>query len=136
MSAPYNPHYLPQHGLPQPTAPGYNPYYVPIPVAMAPTANLMKNGLGTASLIFGIITLFFAPVTILLIWTGVVAVFAFGLPIAGIPMALFGLRRVNQNIATNKGVTVSGLVLNVVGLLLALFATLSWILSIASGSAT
>lgn len=129
----------PDAPVPQPWQPEQHaapPYYAPIPQAMAPMANQFKNGLGTASLIFGIITLFFAPVTLIFLWTVIVGVFAFGVPAAGIPLGVYGIKRANLHVASNRGVAMAGLVLNIIGLAIAALVLVLYIAGTITGAAT
>lgn len=78
----------------------HNPHYAP----PAP-----RNGLGLAALILGIVAL---PLCL----TGLTAWLAIILGIIAVPLAIAGLARVRRGTATNRAVTIAGLVLGVVGI--------------------
>ena len=73
-----------------------------------------RNGLGVAALIFGIIALLGA-------WIPLVNIVSVVLAIVGIVVGIMALRRVKRGEATNRGMSLTGLVLSVVALLLAVF---------------
>jgi hypothetical protein len=87
---------------------GYAPYGEP---AAAP-----RNGAGIAGLVLGIVAL-------LLCFTVLGAVISLLLAIVGLVLSIVGLRRVRRRRATNRGVAIAGLVLNVLGLLAAAVIT-------------
>ena len=79
----------------------YNP---PVPVRTA------QNSLGTAGFVLGWVGLGFAvfiPFMGILAWV----VCAVGIPLAGV-----GMRRIGHGAADNRGITIAGLILNVVAL--------------------
>ncbi len=74
-----------------------------------------RNGFGIAALVLGIIA-------IVLSWSAVGGI-VFG--VLAIIFAVLGMRRANQRIATNKGMSIAGLVTGIVGLVIGvLFAIL------------
>lgn len=109
-------------------------YYTAPQVVYAP--NPMRNGLGITALVFGIITLFFAPVTLFFMWTVFVGVFAFGVPAAGLPIAVYGIKRADAGVASNRGVAVAAVVLNTVGLAWAVAVVILYASSLFAGAAS
>jgi hypothetical protein len=87
----------------------YNPYPSPYPPHYAPPAP--RNGLGLAALILGIVAL---PFTL----TGLTAWISIILGLIAVPLALAGLGRVRRRQATNKGVTITGLILGLLAIAL------------------
>lgn len=126
----------PAPALPPMQAAPVSPYYAPVPAAMAPAANLMKNGLGTTSLIFGLIGVAFAPVTLAFSILVFPMVFAFGFGVPGLIMGIYGVRRFHANVASNKGVSIAGIVLNGLGLIFAVVGIIIAITAAASGAAS
>jgi hypothetical protein len=88
----------------QPTPPIGPPY----PQEATPTRT-PKNGLGTAGFVLGLIGLIFSFIPI-------IGVIAWPLVILGIIFAAVGVARVRKHRATNKGLTIAGLILSVAGL--------------------
>jgi hypothetical protein len=83
--------------------PGYAPQYQQQPV-MPP-----KNGLGTAGFVLGLVGL-------LLSFIPLIGVVAWPLVILGLVFSILGLVRANKGVATNKGMSIAGLVLSAIGL--------------------
>ena len=94
----------PGHGQPQYGQPGYGGGWPTSPVA-AP-----RNGLGTAALVLGVLSIPLAFVVI----GGL-------LGIVGLVLGVMALRRVARGLATNRGMAIAGIVLSVLGILLSLF---------------
>ncbi|MHA6625631.1 DUF4190 domain-containing protein [Pseudonocardia sichuanensis] len=90
---------------------GYAPHYAP----PAP-----RNGLGLAAMILGIVAL---PFTL----TGLTAWISIILGLIAVPLALAGLGRVRKGRATNKGVTIAGLVLGVLAVVAGIASTVATI---------
>lgn len=67
-----------------------------------------KNGFGIAALVLGILA-------IVLSWSAVGGI-VFG--VLAIIFAILGMRRASQGVATNKGMSISGLVTGIVGLII------------------
>jgi hypothetical protein len=127
---------LPAQPTPAPIMPALvSPYYAPIPAALAPAANLMKNGLGTTSLIFGIIGMAFAPITLAFSILVFPMVFGFGFSVPGLIMGIYGLRRFHANVASNKGVSIAGITLNGLALLVAAIGVIIAVSAVAAGAA-
>jgi hypothetical protein len=85
------------------------PHYPPPPYAP-------RNGLGLAAMILGIVAL---PFTL----TGLTAWLSVILGLIAVPLALAGLGRVRRRQATNRGVTIAGLVLGLVAVVLGIAST-------------
>jgi hypothetical protein len=68
-----------------------------------------RNGLGTASLVLGILGLIFSVVP-------VIGIVAWPLVILGLVLGLVGISRAGRGEATNKGVAIAGTVLSSIGL--------------------
>jgi hypothetical protein len=68
-----------------------------------------KNGLGTAGFVLGLIGLIFSTIPL-------IGVVAWPLVVLGIIFAAVGLFRVRSGKATNKGLTIAGVVLSILGL--------------------
>ena len=92
--------------------------YQPAPVPTPPA----KNGLATASLILGILSIFFGLV---IGWLFVPAIIGLFLGIAGLVLAVAG---------KSKGNTTAGLVTSIIGLLLSLIFTISCACAAAAAS--
>ncbi|MBB4688616.1 DUF4190 domain-containing protein [Amycolatopsis jiangsuensis] len=75
-----------------------------------------KNGLGTAGFVLGLLGLIFSFIPI-------IGVVAWPLVILGIVFAAVGLTRIRAGKATNKGMAIAGLVLSVLGLVIAIVWT-------------
>jgi hypothetical protein len=106
-------HQFQQEPIPQQVYTPYDPNQAPVPVAYGgqmfvpvyenPTE---KNGLGTASLVLGILSMF---------------CFAF---LAGIPAIILGVqgrKAASQGLANNAGVATAGMVLGIIGVTLTTF---------------
>lgn len=81
------------------------------PPAPPQTPREPKNGLGTAGFVLGLIGLIFAPIPI-------VGVVAWPLVILGLIFSLVGFMRTRSGKATNKGLSIAGAILSVIGLVL------------------
>lgn len=90
---------------------GYAPQYAP----PAP-----RNGLGLAAMILGIVAL---PFTL----TGLTAWISIILGLIAAPLALAGFGRIRKGQATNKGVTITGLVLGLLAIVLGIASTVATI---------
>ncbi|MDT7806089.1 MAG: hypothetical protein QOI78_9522 [Actinomycetota bacterium] len=76
-----------------------------------------RNGLGTAGFVLGLLGLVFSPVPI-------VGVVAWPLVVLGLILSAVGLARVRAGKATNKGLSVAGIVVSVLGLVVSVL----WVL--------
>lgn len=85
----------------------------PAPLYGAPLAPVRRNGLGTAALVLGILAT-------VLFWIPVVGL---ALALVTVGLAISALRRVGRRQATNRGATVTGLVLGVIALVISLALT-------------
>ena len=85
----------------------------PAPLYGAPLAPVHRNGLGTAALVLGILAT-------VLFWIPVVGL---ALALVTVGLAISALRRVGRRQATNRGATVTGLVLGVIALVVSLALT-------------
>jgi hypothetical protein len=84
------------------------------PTPPAPPANHSappRNGLGTAGFVLGLIGLVFSLIPL-------VGVVAWPLVILGLIFSLIGLGRTRSGQANNKGITIAGVVLSVIGLVI------------------
>ncbi|SFO35918.1 DUF4190 domain-containing protein [Amycolatopsis rubida] len=90
------------------SAPDYPPP-APHPAPPAPP----KNGLGTAGFVLGLVGLIFSFIPI-------IGVVAWPLVILGIIFSALGFARARSGKATNKGLSIAGLVLSVIGLVIAI----------------
>ncbi|KAA2264768.1 DUF4190 domain-containing protein [Solihabitans fulvus] len=68
-----------------------------------------KNGLGTAGFVTGLIGLVFSPIP-------VIGLVAWPLVIVGLVLSILGVSRAAKGRATNKGLSITGVVLSAVGL--------------------
>ncbi|WP_020664323.1 DUF4190 domain-containing protein [Amycolatopsis benzoatilytica] len=84
------------------------PEYPPAPQPTAP-----KNGLGTAGFVLGLVGLIFSFIPI-------IGVVAWPLVILGIVFSAIGFARARSGKATNQGLSIAGLVLSVIGLIIAI----------------
>jgi len=78
-----------------------------------PQAAPPRNGLGTAGFVLGLIGLLVSPVPF-------VGVVAWPLVIVGLILSLVGLGRVRKGRATNKGLSIAGIILSVLGLVVSI----------------
>lgn len=85
-----------------------------------------SNGLGVAALVLGILAIVLAFVPIL-------GFASYPLALVGIVLGAVGLARVRARRATNRGVTVAGLVLSIVGLVCVIIATVLYVGAINAG---
>jgi hypothetical protein len=88
--------------------------YSPYPPHYAPPAP--RNGLGLSALILGLVAL---PFTL----TGLTAWLSIILGIIAVPLALAGLGRVRRRQATNRGATITGLILGLLVIALGIAST-------------
>lgn len=86
------------------------------PEQTAPVPTAPKNGLGTTGFVLGLIGLIFSFIPI-------IGLVAWPLVILGIIFAAVGLGRIRKHRATNKGLTITGLVLSVIGLVICIIWT-------------
>ncbi|WP_406639061.1 DUF4190 domain-containing protein [Amycolatopsis sp. WGS_07] len=92
------------------SAPDYPP--PPAPQAAPPAYPVPpKNGLGTAGFVLGLVGLIFSFIPI-------IGIIAWPLVILGIIFSALGFARTRSGKATNKGLSIAGLVLSVIGLVL------------------
>lgn len=96
------------------SAPDYPPPPAPYPASPAQP----KNGLGTAGFVLGLIGLIFSFVP-------VVGLVAWPLVILGIIFSALGFVRTRSGKATNKGLSIAGLVLSVIGLAICIVWTVT-----------
>lgn len=85
-----------------------------------------SNGMGTTALVLGILAIVLAFVPIL----GFVS---YPLAILGIVFGLVGLRRVSRRRATNRGVALTGLISSVLGFVLVIVSTITYVGAINAG---
>jgi len=89
--------------------------YTPIQQPAAPPAAPPRNGLGTAGFVLGLIGLVFSPIPL-------VGVVAWPLAVLGLILSAVGVARVRSGKATNKGLSIAGVVVS----LLALVVSVLW----------
>ncbi|WP_033294409.1 DUF4190 domain-containing protein [Amycolatopsis jejuensis] len=90
------------------------PDYPPPPYPPQQTQQLQpKNGLGTAGFVLGLLGLIFSFIPI-------IGLIAWPLVILGVIFSALGIARVRAQKATNKGIAIAGLVLSVIGLIIAI----------------
>lgn len=82
----------------------------PHPPAQQEVPTQPRNGLGTTGFILGLIGLIFSPIPF-------IGVVAWPLVILGLIFAAVGLHRVSKGKATNKGLSIAGIVTSIVGLI-------------------
>jgi hypothetical protein len=70
-----------------------------------------RNGLGTAGFVLGLIGLLFAPIPI-------VGIIAWPLTILGLIFSLVGYSRARSGRASNKGLSLTGFILSIIGLVI------------------
>lgn len=88
-----------------------NPVPYPPAPAPAPQAPLPpRNGLGTTGFVLGLVGLVFSPIPF-------VGVVAWPLVILGLIFSAVGFARTRSGAATNKGLSIAGMVVSVVGLI-------------------
>ncbi|MEV7096806.1 MmpS family transport accessory protein [Amycolatopsis sp. NPDC051045] len=78
-----------------------------------PQAAPPRNGLGTAGFVLGLLGLVFSPIPI-------VGVIAWPLAVLGLILSAVGIARVRAGKATNKGLSIAGVVVSVLGLLVSI----------------
>jgi hypothetical protein len=86
----------------------YNPYP---PVQTPQPATPPSNGLGTAGFVVGLVGLVLSPIPI-------IDYFAWPLVVLGIIFSAIGIARVSKGKATNKGLSIAGLAVSVIGLVI------------------
>ena len=69
-----------------------------------------RNGLGTAGFVLGLVGLIFSPIPF-------IGVVAWPLVILGLVFSILGFGRARKGVATNKGLSIAGIVLSAIGLL-------------------
>jgi hypothetical protein len=87
--------------------------YTPIQQYPAPQAAPPRNGLGTAGFVLGLVGLVFSPIPF-------VGVVAWPLVVLGLILSGVGLARVKAGKATNKGLSIAGIVVSVLGLVVSI----------------
>jgi hypothetical protein len=85
----------------------------------SPTVTQPSNGLGTSGFVLGLIGLIFSPIPL-------VGVIAWPLVILGIIFSAIGISKVRAGRATNKGLSIAGLVVSVIGLVICIV----WVVAI------
>jgi len=83
--------------------------YTPLQQHPAPQAAPPRNGLGTAGFVLGLIGLVFAPIPL-------VGVIAWPLAVLGLILSAVGVARARSGKATNKGLSIAGVVVSLLGL--------------------
>lgn len=91
---------------PQPPPPYPGPQYPPPPQPMR-----MKNGVGTAGFVCGLLGIIFA-------WIPIIGVIAWPLVIVGLILSWVGLNNAKKGKADNKGLAIAGIACSVIGLLI------------------
>lgn len=92
------------------------PQYASAPPPQRPAP---KNGLGTAGFVLGLIGLVFSPIPI-------VGIIAWPLVILGVIFSAVGFARARNGKATNKGLSLAGLVVSIVGLVICIIWTVAF----------
>ncbi|MEU8639575.1 MmpS family transport accessory protein [Amycolatopsis sp. NPDC048633] len=87
--------------------------YTPIQQYPAPQAAPPRNGLGTAGFVLGLVGLVFSPIPF-------VGVVAWPLVVLGLILSAVGVARVRAGKATNKGLSIAGVVVSVLGLVVSI----------------
>ncbi|HET6710599.1 MmpS family transport accessory protein [Amycolatopsis sp.] len=87
--------------------------YTPIQQYPAPQAAPPRNGLGTAGFVLGLVGLVFSPIPF-------VGVVAWPLVVLGLILSAVGLARVRAGKATNKGLSIAGIIVSVLGLVVSI----------------
>lgn len=85
----------------------------------SPTVTQPSNGLGTSGFIIGLIGLILSPIPF-------IGVIAWPLVVLGIIFSAIGIAKVRAGRATNKGLSIAGLVVSVVGLVICII----WVVAI------
>jgi hypothetical protein len=112
---PYQQPYQPGFGQPRYPPPRYGPPQV-----------TQRNGMGTTSLVLGILA-------ILLAFIPFIGFASYPLAILGIVFGLVGLRRVGKGLASNKGVAIAGLITSLLGFVLVIISTVAYVGAINAG---
>lgn len=87
--------------------------YTPIQQYPAPQAAPPRNGLGTAGFVLGLVGLVFSPIPF-------VGVVAWPLVVLGLILSAVGVARVRAGKATNKGLSIAGVVVSILGLVVSI----------------
>jgi hypothetical protein len=87
--------------------------YTPTQQYPAPRAAPPRNGLGTAGFVLGLVGLVFSPIPF-------VGVVAWPLVVLGLVLSAVGVARVRAGKATNKGLSIAGVVVSVLGLVVSI----------------
>jgi hypothetical protein len=87
--------------------------YTPIQQYPAPQAAPPRNGLGTAGFVLGLVGLVFSPIPF-------VGVVAWPLVVLGLILSAVGVARVRAGKATNKGLSIAGIVVSALGLVVSI----------------
>ena len=87
--------------------------YTPLQHQPAPPAAPPRNGLGIAGFVLGLLGLVFSPIPF-------VGVVAWPLVVLGLILSVVGLVRVRAGKATNKGLSIAGIVLSALGLVVSI----------------
>ena len=87
--------------------------HTPLQQYPAPQAAPPRNGLGTAGFVVGLLGLVFSPIPF-------VGVVAWPLVVVGLILSAVGLARVRAGKATNKGLSIAGIVVSVLGLVVSI----------------
>jgi hypothetical protein len=87
--------------------------YTPLQQHAAPPATPPRNGLGTAGFVLGLIGLVIAPIPL----AGVVA---WPLSVLGLILSAVGVARVRGGKATNKGLSIAGVIVSLLGLVVSI----------------
>ncbi|WP_020667431.1 DUF4190 domain-containing protein [Amycolatopsis nigrescens] len=89
--------------------------YPPAPHApqAPPTPPAPRNGLGTAGFVLGLVGLVFSPIPI-------IGVIAWPLVVLGLVFSAVGLSLVGKGKATNKGLSIAGIIVSVLGLVVSI----------------
>lgn len=118
----HSPPYAPQHGL---RAPYPAPYVTSTPHVIRGD----RNGMGTAGLVMGIVSLCFAVIPLV----GIVAWFMWPL---GVIFSGVGLNRANRALATNRNSALAGMIVSLTAAVVCFGWVLFTVLAGASGSTT
>lgn len=96
--------------------------YSPSPEFMEPPRREPRNGLGTSGFVLGLIGLVFS-------FLPVIGVVAWPLVILGLVFSLLGFFRARRGAASNKGLSIAGIVVSVVGLVVCIV----WVAALGNG---
>lgn len=81
---------------------------------------VMRNGLGTGSLVLGVLSMLF-------FWVPVLGLAAYATAITGVATGCFGVARARQRVASNGGVAMAGIVTSALGLIAVVAMTVFYI---------